>query len=80
MDKLEILAPVGNKEMLMAAINSGADAVYLGAELFNARMKADNFSNQDLKESVRLCHLYGVKVYLTLNTLVTDSEIPKLIE
>lgn len=76
----EILAPVGNKEMLITAINSGADAVYLGASSFNARMKADNFDDFNLEESVKLAHLFGKKVYLTLNTLVNDSEIEKLID
>lgn len=76
----EILAPVGDKEMLMAAINSGADAVYLGASKFNARMKAENFNSLSLEESVKLAHLYNTKVYLTLNTLVGDKEIPDLID
>ena len=76
----ENLAPVGDKEMLMAAINSGADAVYLGASKFNARMKAENFNSLSLEESVKLAHLYNTKVYLTLNTLVGDKEIPDLID
>lgn len=76
----EILAPVGNKEMLITAINNGADAVYLGASKFNARMKADNFDNFSLNESVKLAHLFNTKVYLTLNTLVNDSELPELID
>ena len=76
----EILAPVGDKEMLITAINSGADAVYLGASKFNARMKAENFNSFSLEESVKLAHLFNVKVYLTLNTLVSDKEIPDLLD
>lgn len=76
----EVLAPVGDKEMLISAINSGADAVYLGASKFNARMKAENFDDFNLAESVKLAHLFNVKVYLTLNTLVSDKEIPDLID
>lgn len=77
---VEILAPVGNKEMLLSAINNSADAVYLGGSYFNARMKAENFDNYSLEESVRLCHLHNVKVYLTLNTLIKDSEIPLMLQ
>lgn len=72
---VEILAPVGNKEMLVTAINNGADAVYLGGSYFNARMKAENFDDSSLTENVRLCHLHNKKVYLTLNTLINDDEI-----
>lgn len=75
----EILAPVGDYEMLLTAINSGADAVYLGGSMFNARMKAENFEALNLKKSVELAHLFGVKVYLTLNTLVNDDETEKLL-
>ena len=78
--KSEILAPVGNSESLIAALNCGADAVYLGVGDFNARQNADNFSLDALKDTVSLCHKRGVKVYLTLNTLVNDGEIKKLYE
>ncbi len=70
----EILAPVGNREMLDAAIKSGADAVYLGTEEFNARRNAQNFKKEELKEIIKLCHQAGVKVYLTLNILIADTE------
>lgn len=71
----EILSPVGNKEMLFAAVRAGADAVYLGAKDFNARRNADNFDNASLKEAIDYCHIRGVKIYLTLNILLKDSEI-----
>ena len=71
----EILAPVGNSEMLVAAVRSGADAVYLGLDDFNARRGAENFNNNTIKQAVGFCHTRGVKVYLALNTLVSDSEM-----
>lgn len=77
---VEILAPVGDFEMLKSAIYSGADAVYLGSKFFNARMKADNFDEFSLDKSVKFAHLFGVKVYLTLNTLVTDLEMQDVIK
>ena len=70
----EILSPVGNREMLFAAVRSGADAVYLGAKDFNARRNADNFDSVSLKEAIDYCHIRGVKIYLTLNILLKDSE------
>ena len=74
----EILAPAGGREQLTAAVRCGADAVYLGAPDFNARRGAENFTDADLREAVRLCHERGVKVYVTLNTLVFDRELPAL--
>ena len=74
MSKVEILAPVGNKDMLVAAVRSGADAVYLGLEEFNARRNAENFTIDSLKEAVAFCHIRGVKVYLTLNIMLSDRE------
>ena len=74
MQKVEILAPVGNTEMLTAAVRSGADAVYLGLEDFNARRNAENFTIESLKDAVAFCHVRGVKVYLTLNIMLSDSE------
>ena len=73
--KSEILSPVGNREMLYAAVRSGADAVYLGAKDFSARRNAENFSVEELEEVVKFCHIRGVKVYLTLNILIKDSEL-----
>ncbi|MDD6236553.1 MAG: U32 family peptidase [Clostridiales bacterium] len=74
----EILAPCGSEESVRAAVNCGADAVYLGQKAFNARQNADNFSGQAFKDIVSFCHLNGVKVYQTLNTLVFDSELSDL--
>ncbi len=73
--KGEILSPVGNKEMLEAAVRSGADAVYLGAKDFSARKNAENFSLEELNEAIKYCHIRGVKVYLALNTLIKDGEM-----
>lgn len=74
----ELLAPAGGREALVAAVQSGADAVYMGFGAFNARRSARNFSDEDFRTAVTYCHLRGVKVYLTLNTLVTDRELPLL--
>ena len=71
----EILSPVGNKEMLEAAVRSGADAVYLGAKDFSARKNAENFSLEELNDAIKYCHIRGVKVYLALNTLIKDNEM-----
>jgi len=73
--KSELLAPAGNLECLKVAVRSGADAVYVGLNNFNARGNISNFSKEDLTEGVRFAHLFGVKVYLTLNILVADEEI-----
>ena len=75
----EILAPAGGMDALIAAVRSGADAVYLGGQRFNARRSAHNFDDEALEQAVRYCHIRGVKVYLTLNTLITDSEVPELL-
>ncbi len=74
MKKIEILAPVGGEEQLIAAVRSGADAVYFGASSFNARRNAENFTDDDFIGAVRYCHERGVKAYITLNTLIKDSE------
>ena len=71
----EILAPAGGFEALQAAVRSGANAVYLGGKAFNARRNASNFDDGELKNAVEYCHKRNVKVYLTLNTLVSDGEI-----
>ena len=73
---LELLAPAGSPEAVTAAVQSGADAVYLGYGNFNARRNAKNFSKEEAAAAVSYCHLRGVKVYLTLNTLLTDRELP----
>ena len=79
-DKHEILAPAGDKDSLIAAINNNADAVYLGLDDFNARVKAENFSKDNIGEIVRYAHLFGVKVYVTINILIKENEYPSLIE
>lgn len=78
--KFEILAPAGSMESLIAGVRSGANAVYLGGKLFNARRNAGNFYDEELKQAVEYCHQRGVKVYLTLNILVGDDEFHQLYE
>lgn len=72
---MELLAPVGNRENLIAAVAAGANAVYLGLDALNARAKADNFTAETLKFAVDYAHLHGVKVHVTLNVLLKNSEI-----
>lgn len=71
---VELLAPAGNKEGFYGAIHAGADAVYLGGNRFSARAYADNFSTEELQECIRYAHLWGRKVYLTVNTLIKEEE------
>lgn len=73
---MELLAPAGSPEALTAAVQAGADAVYLGFGPLNARRNAKNFTREELEAGVAYCHLRGVKVYLTLNTLLTNRELP----
>lgn len=80
LNNLEVLSPAGNAEGFYAAINNGADAVYLGLSKFNARMKAENFSTDNIREFVKHAHTFGVKVYVTINTLFNDENIEDLIE
>ena len=75
---LELLAPAGSMESLYAAVQNGADAVYLGSGIFNARQGAKNFTAQTLTEAVKYCHVRGVAVHLTLNTLVSDREMQEV--
>ena len=77
---LELLAPAGSMDALRAAVQNGANAVYLGCGMFNARQSAQNFTTQTLTEAVKYCHVRGVAVHLTLNTLVSDRETKELIE
>ena len=72
---IELLAPAGSMESLKAAVQNGANAVYLGCGIFNARQSAKNFTIQTLTEAVKYCHIRGVAVHLTLNTLVADKEM-----
>ena len=76
----ELLAPAGNMEALKAAIVNGADAVYVGGKQFSARAFADNFSDEELAEAIRLAHFHGKKLYLAVNTLLADSELPRALE
>ena len=78
--RMEVLAPAGGSEQLLAAVRCGADAVYLGAKGFNARRNAENFDEGTLPETVAFCHARGVRVHVTLNTLVTDAEMDALDE
>ena len=73
---MELLAPAGGYEALTAAVQNGADAVYMGFGAFNARRSAKNFTDEEFASAVRCCHLRGVRVFLTLNTLLTDRELP----
>ena len=73
----ELLSPAGSPEALRAAVQSGADAVYLGMGSFNARRSAKNFSEEDFAAALRYCHERGVRVFLTLNTLLSDRELPE---
>lgn len=75
MNKIEILAPAGGYDSLISAVRSGADAVYLGATEFSARSSAKNFTLDELKNAIEYCHIRDAKVYLTVNTLVTDDEL-----
>ena len=78
--KPEILAPAGDFESLKVAVYNGANAVYFGLPKFNARAKATNISLENLSEAVNFCHLYNVKVYLTVNTLVSDEEMEEVLD
>ena len=73
---LEILAPAGSPESLAAAVRGGADAVYLGAGSFNARRNAHNFDAAALREAAAFCRSRGARLYLTLNTLIRQDELP----
>ena len=75
----ELLAPAGSPDAFRAALAGGADAVYFGGTAFNARLRAQNFSADDMRECISLCHANGAKAYLTLNTLVTDRELPAML-
>src|SRR5690242_5450220 len=72
----EILAPAGGREQFFAALNAGADAVYLGLKQFNARSRAANFTADELRVLVPLAHRYGMQVLVTMNILIKDAEIP----
>lgn len=77
---MELLAPAGNKESLIAAINNGADAIYLSEKKFGARAYALNFSLEEIKEAIRIGKIYGVKIYVTMNTLVKENEVEEFLD
>ena len=75
----ELLSPAGNIQCLKAAVQNGADAVYLGGKLFGARAFAGNFTKEELEEAVNYCHLYGVRIYITVNTIIYQNEVEEFI-
>ena len=77
MKKPELLSPAGNMETLISVVNNGADAVYIGGEEFSARAYAKNFDSEKLKEAVSYCHLYGVRLYVAVNTIIFENEIER---
>ncbi|GCD11329.1 DUF3656 domain-containing U32 family peptidase [Clostridium tagluense] len=80
MKKIELLAPAGSMESVIAAVQMKADAVYIGGSKFSARAYAFNFDNENITRAVDYCHIYGVRVYVTLNTLVKDNELKEIME
>ena len=80
MKKHELLVPAGNMECLYQAIYNGCDAVYLACKSFGARKYANNFDNEEIVKAIKLCHLYGVKIYVTMNTLVKNNEVDAFLD
>lgn len=80
MQKIELLAPVGSREALVAAVENGADAVYLGGKSFSARQSAANFTDEEMAEAITFAHLRDVKVYVAVNTLIDNGEMDKLVD
>lgn len=76
----ELLVPIGNMDSLMIAINAGADAVYLAGKKYGARASAVNFDDEEMIRAIKLCHLYGVKIYVTVNTLIYESEFSSVVK
>ena len=77
---MEILSPAGNMNSLIAAVRSGADAIYFGVDKFNARRNAQNFTVEQIGDVVKYCHVRGVKAYLAINTLISDTEMPQALD
>ena len=77
MRKTELLAPAGSLESLKAAVNAGADAVYIGGTKFGARAYANNLTEEDMKWAIDYAHLHGVALYMTINTLLKEKELEK---
>ena len=75
MDRIELLSPAGSIESLRAAVQNGADAVYMGGAMFNARRNAKNFDDAQMERAIAYCRLRGVKTYITMNTLLFDREL-----
>lgn len=80
MNKIELLAPAGDMDSLVAAVQAGADAIYLGGSKFSARAYASNFDEENMKKAVNYCHLYGVRVFVTVNTLLKEDEVLEALE
>ena len=78
--KKELLSPVGNFDTLKQAIHNGCDAVYLGGKQYGARKFADNFTKEELADAVKYCHLFGVKMYVTVNTIIFDNEVDECLD
>ena len=78
--KVELLSPAGNMEALKQAIHNGANAVYLGGKSFGARKYANNFSNEELIEAINYAHIYGVKIYVTANTIIYNDEVEEFVK
>ena len=78
--KKELLVPAGDLLSFKAALHAGADAIYVGGKRFGARKFASNFDNEELKEIVEYAHLYGVKVYVTVNTMIYEKEMEDVLE
>lgn len=78
--KLELLSPVGSMESLIAAVENGADAVYLGGKDYSARQYASNFDREELKKAVEYCHIQGVRTYITINTLLKEEELKNILD
>ena len=74
MKKIELLSPAGSMDALKAAIHNGADAIYLGGKKFGARAFAQNFSVNELLEAINYAHIYNVKIYITVNTIIYEDE------
>ena len=80
MKKHELLVPAGNMECLRYAVLNGCDAVYLACKKFGARKFANNFDNDEIVKAIKFCHLYGVRVYVTMNTLIKNNEVDEFVE
>ena len=80
MKKVELLSPAGDMESLKSAVHNGADAIYLSGKNYGARKFANNFTLEELEQAIKYCHLYGVKVYVTVNTMIYNHEIAEVLE